>query len=64
MKKKCIYCGSSINEDQTVCGKCNCVKKAVKNGGNTRQSRLKVAAKHLEKKPGLLKQIFGRTTDY
>ena len=56
--KKCIYCGIKIKNTQTVCGKCKCVIKSIKNGGNTRISRQKVAEKHLSKKPGLLKQIF------
>ncbi len=56
--KKCIYCGAKIKTTQTVCGKCKCVIKSVKNGGNARISRQKVAAKHLLKKPGILKQIF------
>jgi len=55
--KTCIHCGSKSR--QTVCGKCKCVQKFVKNGANTRNSRLEVAFNHMANKPGILKQIFG-----
>ena len=55
--KKCVFCGDPSNKCE--CGKCGCVKKFIKNGGNTRVSRQDVAIKHLENKPGLLKLIYG-----
>jgi len=57
--KKCIYCGALIKDTQIICGKCKCVIKSTKNGGNARISRQEVATKHIAKKPGILKIIFG-----
>jgi len=56
---KCIYCGAPVKKGHSECYGCRCTKMFVKNGGNTRKTRLKKAITHLKKKPGLLKQIFG-----
>ena len=60
MKKlgKCQVCGKQLRKKgRTVCFKCRCVQKFIKNGGNTSLTRQGIAIDHLMDKGNLIDKI-------
>lgn len=58
-EKKCTYCGSKTKPKQVECYKCRNTKRAAINGLAAPEYSRDIAIDHVNKKPGILKQIFG-----
>jgi len=56
--RKCPYCGSKTDK-KSECYKCRQTKRAVENELASPNYCRDIAIDHVNKKPGILKQIFG-----